>query len=318
MSALKPNCTHWFVVGALLLAAVRIVVPSTARAADPAMRIAFPSGMNGQIVVTMEKAKIAEKNGLKAEFSSFQYGPPMMEALAAGSLDAIVTSILPVAAYAAKIPGDIKIVAIVNQGGHALMVAKDSPIATPAAFVGKKIGVSFGSDSHLDALIWLRENGLVGKATLINVPPGELTVALSNQSVDAIVIRQPQVLRLQQESGARILKSWPLQYIAVVKAKFMDQNPKQFQEYLASLRETAFFMAQNPDVSAKWFGEYLRMDPAVILQLAKDDPHTSAGTPAQIDLSVKPSDRAMIENRLAEAYAEKIIKEKVDPRLLLD
>jgi ABC-type nitrate/sulfonate/bicarbonate transport system substrate-binding protein len=48
------------------------------------IRIAYPSGMNGQIATTMEKAEIAKKQGLNSEFIFFQYGPPMMEALAAG------------------------------------------------------------------------------------------------------------------------------------------------------------------------------------------------------------------------------------------
>ena len=51
--------------------------------------------MNGQIVVAMDKAGIAQKDGLDAEFTSFQYGPPMMEGLAAGSIDAVVTSLMP-------------------------------------------------------------------------------------------------------------------------------------------------------------------------------------------------------------------------------
>jgi len=317
MSAINTNFSRSLLTVALFLATAAGAVATVADAADPVMRIAFPSGMNGQIVVTMDKAGIAEKNGLKAEFSSFPYGPPMMEALAAGSVDAIVTSMLPVAAYAAKLPGDIKIVAMVNQGGHALMVAKDSPAADPSALAGKKIGVSFGSDSHLDALIWLRDSGLAGKAVLINIPPAELAGALSNQSVDAIVIRQPQVLRLQQQSGARILKSWPLRYVTIAKTKFINEHPKQLQEYLAALRDTTLFMSQHPEQSAAWFGEYLRMDPSVIMQLAKDDPNASARTISEIDLSVKPADRAMIESRLMEAYTAKMIKEKVDPHSLL-
>jgi ABC-type nitrate/sulfonate/bicarbonate transport system substrate-binding protein len=207
---------------------------------------------------------------------------------------------------------------MVNQGGHALMVAKDSPVTDPAALAGKKVGVSFSSDSHLDALIWLRESGLAGKTTLINIPPSELAVALANQSVDAIVIRQPQVRRLQQQSGARILKSWPLQYISIARTRFMKDSPKQLAEYLAALRESALFMAQNPEQSAKWFGDYLRMDPSVIQEVAESDPNAAATGISQIDLSVKPADRAMIENRLIEAYTEKMIKEKVDPRVLLD
>lgn len=103
-----------------------------------------------------------------------------------------------------------------------------------------------------------------------------------------------------------------------MKTKFITQYPKQYHDYLASLRETAVFMAQNPEQSAKWFGEYLRMDPAIILQVAKEDQQTFGGDPGQIDLSVKPADRAMIENRLVEAFAEKIVKVKVDSRSLLE
>lgn len=317
MFALKsPAIGRWAVV--LRLLAASACGFTAAHAGDGPMRIAFPSGMNGQVVVTMEKAKIAESNGLDAQFASFQYGPPMMEALAAGSIDAVVTSMMPVTAYASKIPGDIRVVAMLNVGGHALMVAKDSPIMDAGELGGRKIGVSFGSDSHLDTLIWVRESGLGGKVTLVNVQPAELAVSLANNSVDAIVMRQPQVLRLQQQSGARILKSWSLQYLSIAKTKFIEEKPQQVQKYLAALRETMLFMAQNPRQSAEWFAEYLRTEPAIIEQVARQDPNASAGDISQIDLSVKPADRAMIENRLEEAYTEKMIKQKVDPRSLIE
>ena len=112
MSVINSSCGRGLVACAMFAACA---VPTMAAAADAVMRIAFPSGMNGQIVVAMDKAGIAGESGFKAEFDSFQYGPPMMEALAAGSIDAVVTSLMPVTAYAAKIPGDVKIVAMVGQ-----------------------------------------------------------------------------------------------------------------------------------------------------------------------------------------------------------
>src|SRR5258708_12146890 len=78
---------------------------TTAGAADPVMRNAFPSGMNGQIVVAMDKAGILQQSGLKAEFNSFQYGPPMMEALAAGPIDAGGTGLIAVDSSPTKVPG---------------------------------------------------------------------------------------------------------------------------------------------------------------------------------------------------------------------
>jgi ABC-type nitrate/sulfonate/bicarbonate transport system substrate-binding protein len=290
---------------------------SVVAAAELPTRIAFPSGMNGQIVVTMDKANIAKANGLYAQFLPFQYGPPMMEALAAGSLDIVVTSMMPVASYASKIPGDIKVVAIVNTSSHALMVAKDSDVNGPASLTGKKVGVSFGSDSHLDTLIWLRENGLTGKVSLINIQPGDLATSLSNKSVDAIVIRQPQVLRLQQQSEAKIIKSWSLDYISIAKVKFIKEHPEEMRKYLSALRDSAFFMVKNPEQSASWFADYLRTDRAIIEEAAKEDPRHLVTDISQIDLSVKSIDRQMIEIKLREAYEEKLIRERVDPDLLM-
>src|SRR5882672_4379274 len=139
---------------------VSVCGAGVASAQEGRMRIAFPSGMNGQIIVTMEKAKIAEKNGLAAQFASFQYGPPMMEALAAGSIDAVVTSLMPVTSYASKLPGDVKVVAMLGHSSHSLLVAKDGGVTTSEGLAGRKLGVSFGSDSHLDALVWIKERNL--------------------------------------------------------------------------------------------------------------------------------------------------------------
>ena len=291
---------------------------STVRAIDePVMRIAFPSGMNGQIVVTMEKAKLTERAGLKATFSSFQYGPPMMEALAGGSIDAVVTSLMPVTAYAAKIPGDAQIVAMVGNSSHSLMVGKDSDVKGAKQLQEKKVGVSFGSDSHLDTLVWLKSNGLNGKVSLVNVAPAELVTALTNGSVDAVVIRQPQVLRLQQQVGARIIHTWPFRFVSIVKAKFIQDHPKAVEKYLSTLRSAILYIAQNKEQASVWFGEYLRMDPEIVRQVSNDDPFYNIQSIDQIDISVGPAARKLVEEWVSNAFAEKLIKQQVDVKQLV-
>ena len=312
MTVIKSRLVGGLAACALCLSIAAYAVRPALSAADPVMRIAFPSGMNGQIVVTMDKAGIAQQSGFKAEFDSFPYGPPMMEALAAGSIDAVVTSLMPVTAYAAKLPGDVKIVAMVGQSSHSLMVDKESAIAAPEALAGKKLGVSFGSDSHLDTLVWLKEIGLSDKVSLVNIAPGELATALANKSVDAIVIRQPQVLRLQQQSGARILHSWPFRFVSIVKTKFMAEHPDEVARYLDALRRAILFIAQNHQKSADWFGEYLRTDPAIVQAVSRDDPFYAATDLGQIDISVKPDDRVLIGKWAADALEQKMIKRKLD------
>src|SRR5258708_26114469 len=112
MSAINRSIACGLITGALFLAALIGDAPTTAGAADPVMRIAFPSGMNGQIVVAMDKAGILQQSGLKAEFDSFQYGPPMMEALAAGSIDAAGTSLVPGTLYATHVAPDVTSIVI--------------------------------------------------------------------------------------------------------------------------------------------------------------------------------------------------------------
>lgn len=315
MRAIVPNC--FSLAFATLALATAICMPTIAGAADSEMRIAFPSGMNGQIVVTMERAGIAEQSGIKARFESFQYGPPMMEALAAGSIDAVVTSLMPVTSYASKIPGDIRIVAMVGQSSHSLMVDKDGGIAAPEALAGKKLGVSFGSDSHLDTLVWLKAAGLADKVALVNIAPSELATALANKSVDAIVIRQPQVLRLQQQSGARILHTWPFRFVAIVKSKFIAERPQDVEKFVAGLCKSILFIAQNKQQAAAWFAEYLRTDPAIIQAVSKDDPFYAVTDISQIDISVNSSSRALIEKWSADAFEYKMIKRKLDLETLL-
>lgn len=312
MSMISTNLARGPVTVSLLLLTLACAKPTVAGAADPVMRIAFPSGMNGQIVVAMDKAGIAEQSGFRAEFAPFQYGPPMMEALAAGSIDAVVTSIMPVTAYAAKIPDDVKIVAMVGQSSHSLMVDKSSGIVGPKALEGKKLGVSFGSDSHLDVLVWLKLMELSDKVSLVNIAPPELATALSNKSVDAIVIRQPQVLRLQQQSGTQILHTWPFRFVSIVKTKFITEHPKEVEKYLAGLRRAILFVAQNHQKSANWFGEYLKTDPAIVQEVSKDDPLYAVSALDQIDISVKPGDRALIAKWVSAAFEQKLIKREIN------
>jgi ABC-type nitrate/sulfonate/bicarbonate transport system substrate-binding protein len=282
-----------------------------APAQESPMRIAFPSGMNGQIVVTMEKAQIAERNGLAAQFASFQYGPPMMEALAAGSIDAVVTSLMPVTTYAAKVPGDVKIVAMLGHSSHSLVVTKDSGVTTPEGLAGRKLGASFGSDSHLDALVWMKEQNLIDKVELVNVAPPELATALANRSVDAIVVRQPQVLRLQQQLDVRVIHTWPFRFVSIVKTKFIAARPDAFARYLDSLRDSLAYIAENHERTAAWFGEYLRVDPAIIKAVSKEDPNYTAAKRSDIDISLTGPARALIEKWAEDAYAHKMIRSRV-------
>jgi ABC-type nitrate/sulfonate/bicarbonate transport system substrate-binding protein len=302
---------------ALPLAAAGLTLARHARAADDAIRVAFPSGMNGQFVVTIERAGLAQQSGLGASFVPFQYGPPMMEALAAGSIDAVVTSLMPVTSYASRLPGDIQIAGMLGNSSHSLIVRAAGPIAKPDDLAGKTVGVSFGSDSHLDLLIWLRQSGLSGKATLANIPPAELSTALLNGSVDAIVIRQPQVAQLLEGSTYRALKTWPFHFVTAIKRSFMRDHPATVGRYLETLKRSIVYASQHREETAKWFGEFLKVDPAVVAKAVEADRDRNPALTGEPDLAVDEAAKRMIAKWITDAFDEHLIRKRFEVDALL-
>ncbi len=283
-----------------------------AHAADAPIkiRIAYPSGMNGQIPVVMERAGIAKKHGLDAEYSFFQYGPPAMEAFASGRVDAVITSLMPVTTLLSKQPDAAEVVASLGQSSHALMVAKDSAVTDVSQLKGKKIAVSFGSDSHLDLLTLLKGAGLnpASDVQLLNTQPNELVLALTRKFADAIVIRQPQVLRLKEDFNAKVVYTWPFRFVSIMRTDFMKANPSVKKKYLAALRESILFIAKNKETASEWFGEKLRIDPDTIRQVSSDDPYYNVSRLEDISIEVTPAFQTLLNNWFNNAYESGMIK----------
>jgi ABC-type nitrate/sulfonate/bicarbonate transport system substrate-binding protein len=279
------------------------------------IRIAYPAGMNGEIPVVADKAGLARKNGLAAEYNFFQNGPPMMEALASGSVDAVVSSYQPLTTYLLKQPGTVTVVANLGNSSYSLMVARDTAAASLADLKGKRIALSYGSDSHLDLLRAIRKLGLnpASDFNLINLQPSDLQLVLSQGLAEAIVIRQPQVQRLQ-EQGARTLQTWPHHYLVVVRNDYLAKYPAARQKLEATLRDSVAFVANNGEQASIWFGERLRQDPRIVRELATQNP---------IFKGVKVADDAHIEfgkthvqwinDWFVAAYDNGLIKARVEP-----
>lgn len=290
----------------------------SAHAEDAKIRIGYPSGMNGQVPVVLEKAGIAPKHQLAAEFTGFQYGPPMMEGLVSGQLDAVVTSFLPPLTLSAKAPGTIKFVATLGQSSHSLLVPKDSPAKTLADLKGKKIGVSVGSESHLDLVVALKDAKLDPKADveLVNLQPNELPSALEKGLVDAALIRQPQVVRLEQSLGAKKVQTWPFRFTSIVRTDYLNSNPDAVKRYVEALKDAVLFIATNPDQSATWFAESQRLNPEVVKKLAQENPLYAAKKREDIKIEIDGAFKKLLAERSQAAIDNGLLKAKVDPATL--
>lgn len=303
---------HWIVIGRTFLAAVVFGWTALAHAAETPIkiRIAYPSGMNGQIPVVMERASIAKKHGLDAEYNFFQYGPPAMEAFVSGRVDAVITSLMPVTTLLSKQPDSAVVVASLGQSSHALMVTKESPVGEVRQLKGKKIAVSFGSDSHLDLLTLLKGAGMnpAADVQLLNTQPNELVLALTQKFADAIVIRQPQVMRLKEDFNAKVIHTWPFRFVSIVRADFLKANPAAKEKYLAALRESILYIAKNKETASVWFGEKLRLDPETIRHVSNDDPYYNVAKLEDIAIGVTPTFLKQLDTWFKDSYENGMIK----------
>lgn len=298
---------------ALLLGIAFALAARPAGAEPIKIRIGYPSGLNAMIPIVMDKAGIAGKHDLEATFTGFQNGPPMMEGLVAGQLDAVITSPLPPIVLASKLPGDIAIVAALGHSSHALLVPKDSTATQFTDLRGKKIGVSFTTDSHLDLLLTLKASGLDPKADveLINLAPNELPGALEKSLVDAVLVRQPQVLRLQESVGARKVREWPFHFIAIARRDYLKQNPEASARFVAALREAVFRTATNMEEASRWFGEIQRVDPAIVQRVSSDNPLYSTKSIEDVSLEITPEFRQYLTERIDAANEYGVIRTKI-------
>lgn len=302
--------------GTLALSALAFSAP--AHAENAKIRIGYPSGMNGQVPVVLQKAGIAQKHQLDAEFTGFQFGPPLMEGLASGQLDVVVTSFIPPFNLAVKSPGSVKFIAGLGQSSHSLVVPKDSAAKTIEDLKGKKVGLSLNTESHLDLLLLLKEKG-IDKAALeyVNLQPNELPGAFETGLVDAVLIRQPQTQRLEKSLGARQIHTWPFYFTSLVRTEYLERNPDAVKRYLEALKDAVFHIASNPDESATWFAETLRLDPSVVKTLSGENPLYGVKKREDVKIEVDDAFKKLLADRLEAAISFGFVKGKLDPATLV-
>ncbi|BAW09214.1 ABC transporter substrate-binding protein [Nocardia seriolae] len=142
----------------------------------------------------------------KVDWANFTAGPPMLEAINAGSVDfGGVGDAPPVFAAAAK--SQIKIAAAYDSGakGQAIVVPKDSPLQDPKDLRGKKIAVTKGSSAHYHLLSVLTRNGLTfSDIEPQYLQPADALAALSTGRVDAWTVWDPYVAQAEL-GGNRVL-----------------------------------------------------------------------------------------------------------------
>ena len=182
--------------------------PARAEEAPKALRIGYQK--NGILLVAKTRKSLEghfAPLGVTVEWVEFAFGPPLLEALNAGSIDFGATGDTP-PIFAQAAQADLVYAAAqpAAGSGQGLVVPKTSTARTVADLKGARIAVGKGSSAHNFLVAALQKAGLGWQdITPVYLAPADARAAFAGGSLDAWAIWDPYFAIAELEESARVI-----------------------------------------------------------------------------------------------------------------
>ncbi|MGU3316905.1 aliphatic sulfonate ABC transporter substrate-binding protein [Sphingomonas sp. M6A6_1c] len=229
----------------------------------------FVAATRGVIGKTLEAHGIAP-----VRWVQFPSGPPLIEAMRAGSVDFGVVGDTPIA-YAQASGNDLRYVAAhtypnVVSGG--LIVPNGASIRSAADLKGKRLAFTKGSAAELSAVVALKKHGLTLKdLTPVYLTPADAITAFANRSIDAWLTWDPYRTLAERRFGAREVEidraGLRASEFYIARGAFVRDRPKALIALLDALRDEAGWASAHRDEVARLAAAATGLSPAVVHQM---------------------------------------------------
>ncbi len=193
------------------------------------------------------------KRGIKCNFIVFDSGVDANKALASGSIDfATMGNINAVIALANGL--DVEMIWIHEVLGEieALAVKNNSGINKIEDLSGKKIATPFASTAHYSLVNAVKNAGLEGKVTFLDMRTPEIVAAWERGDIEAAYTWQPS-LSVLLKTGKVLLSSkdmaergYVTANVKLVRKKFADNYPDLTSDFIACLIEAGNKYREDP------------------------------------------------------------------------
>ena len=294
----RPLLLAGLPVAAASLLAASLLAPSPAGAAERSVRIGYQK--YGNFLLLKQHGGLDARLkplGFTAAWAEFPSGPPILEAVRAGAIDVGQTGDAPpIFAQAGRT--DLVYVAAEPPApaGEAILVPKDSAIASLAGLKGKRIALNKGSNVHFLLVKALEKAGIAyGDITPVFLAPADARAAFERGAVDAWAIWDPYLAAAQAATGARTLATGEglvgnIQFY-LAAAGFAKAEPKVVAAIVDAVRDVDDWEAAHPDEAAAELAEAVRLPKSVVaVALARQahgvaplTPEVTAGQQAEAD-----------------------------------
>ncbi len=260
------------ILAAVMVFAGCISNPEKADGNATTLRIGYqPSTHQIAEMVAMEKGWFLED--LKpygiTDVKDFEFpsGPPEMQAMLAGSLDAAyVGTAPPISAISEGL--DAKIVAAVNTNGSDLVLKPGTEYTGPQSLVGLSIG-TFPPGSIQDTVFkhWLEQSGVdESKIKILAMGPGDAVTAISAGKVDGVLLPHPSPAIIEDEGrGESVVQSgemWPNHACCslVVSGKLIRERPDLVEQLVKTHINATEWVNAHPEEAARIYANKTGQD----------------------------------------------------------
>ncbi|HWQ15992.1 MAG TPA: aliphatic sulfonate ABC transporter substrate-binding protein [Roseiflexaceae bacterium] len=145
----------------------------------------------------------------------------------------------------------------------ALVVAKDSPIASVADLKGKKIAATKGTDPYFFLLRALHEAGLsAADVEIVNLQHADGKVALERGQVDAWAGLDPHMAQTELEQGSRLIyRNINFNSYGFLNAReaFLTQHPEYVGRVLRAYERARQWIQEHPQEAAQILAEEAKL-----------------------------------------------------------
>ena len=217
-----------------------------------------------------ELEKVLKASGASVTWTEFPAGPPMLEALNAGSIDFGYTGEAPpVFAQSGGTPFVYVAYDPLSTKAEAIIVRQDSPIKSVADLKGKKVAFAKGSNTNYLVVKALEKAGLQYKdIEPMGLKPADARAAFEGKKVDAWAIWDPYLAAAEKAISVRTLTDAtglaPNRGYYLAAKSFADSNLDTLKTVIDEVKKVSDWTKNNPPEVAKLLSPILGIDAAVL------------------------------------------------------
>jgi sulfonate transport system substrate-binding protein len=261
--------------GLLIFLALAFCFPRAGAGEEQAKVVRIGYQKSGAFLLVKNEGSLEKKLGplgYRVEWKEFPSGPPLLEALNAGSLDVGHSGDAPlIFAQSAGIAFEYIGATSAAPESAGIVVPKGSAIQGVAELRGKRVAFAKGSSSHFLLARALAEAGLnFSDIKPVFLQPSEARAALQSRSVDAWAIWDPFYAAAEIDGEARVLRSGQglsaHRELYFARKDFLASHPEIVTPLIAALRETGERALKDPAATAKFLASKLGISEAVMLK----------------------------------------------------